>query len=452
MSKRLLLTIIAGLVSSGMAGAQSLPPAAPPSAPAVPHGQVVHPFDMSQAPSQFEPVCPGLELRPCPVPDPDECCKTYQVLASVEYLLWYVRNNPVPVPLVTTSSPASLGILGNSDTRVLFPTGDISYGGFSGNRYTVGASLAPDHFGFEASFFQLYQRSTLFSRSSDSAGNPVLARPFFDASTLSENAEIISFPGAFNGQAPTPGGITVSSSSLMFGYEFNGLLAVCGACWEDPSGTKLAVNLDSLIGYRYVDLAEDLVIRKSSDLLGNGLSALNGVPLLPPNNTTVVDAFATHNHFYGGQVGIQGEARANCFFCDAALKLAIGSTHEEVTVVGSSTATLPDGTRATVPGGILALPSNSGGYSHQSLAFVPEAHFTVGYQLGEHVRVFVGYDFLYWSQVARPGEQINRVSNSTSIPVSLTFGPLVGANEPTFRLNQSQFWVQGLDLGVAVRY
>ena len=33
---------------------------------------------------------------------------------------------------------------------------------------------------------------------------------------------------------------------------------------------------------------------------------------------------------------------------------------------------------------------------------------TLGYQLTETVRLYAGYNFLYWTNVARPGAQIDR--------------------------------------------
>ena len=65
----------------------------------------------------------------------------------------------------------------------------------------------------------------------------------------------------------------------------------------------------------------------------------------------------------------------------------------------------------TFPGGYFALPTNSGTYTRDRFAVVPEANLSVGYQVNRVISVFAGYSFLYLSNVARPGEQIDRVIN-----------------------------------------
>jgi len=64
--------------------------------------------------------------------------------------------------------------------------------------------------------------------------------------------------------------------------------------------------------------------------------------------------------------------------------------------------------------------------------------------------VFAGYNFLYWTHVARPGQQINPVVNSTMTPGSIIppFGPV----SPIFQAHDSDFWAQGVNLGVGVRF
>jgi hypothetical protein len=58
----------------------------------------------------------------------------------------------------------------------------------------------------------------------------------------------------------------------------------------------------------------------------------------------------------------------------------------------------------------------------------------VGYQLGPTVRAWLGYDFLYWTSVLRPGNQIDS-----------TFD---GVTHPLVPMVSSPFWAQGIDLGV----
>ena len=68
--------------------------------------------------------------------------------------------------------------------------------------------------------------------------------------------------------------------------------------------------------------------------------------------------------------------------------------------------------------------------------------------------VFVGYTFLYTNNVLRPGNQINRTIN-TSQDTAYTEDPaakLQGPAQPTFKFNSSDFWAQGINVGLAFRF
>jgi hypothetical protein len=72
----------------------------------------------------------------------------------------------------------------------------------------------------------------------------------------------------------------------------------------------------------------------------------------------------------------------------------------------------------------------------------------LGVQVFGGLRAFVGYDLLYWSDVARPDEQIDLVVNPTQIPP----GNLVGVARPAPTGQTSDLFLQGLSAGVEVRW
>jgi hypothetical protein len=130
-------------------------------------------------------------------------------------------------------------------------------------------------------------------------------------------------------------------------------------------------------------------------------------------------------------------------------KIALGWTHEEIDVAGSSAQL---GTLAgPIPGGFFAQATNSGQRSRNEFAVVPEVNFRVGCHLCRRVWVFAGYEFLYWSRVARPGDQIDRGLNLSQSPVFGT-GTLVGATRPQPLSNSTDYFVHGLNFGLEVRY
>ena len=112
------------------------------------------------------------------------------------------------------------------------------------------------------------------------------------------------------------------------------------------------------------------------------------------------------------------------------------------------------GPAQTFTGGYFALPTNIGDRSRTAFAVVPEVQLKVGYRIMPSASVYLSYSFLYASDVARPGNQINRNINQTQ-SVSYTGAPsptLIGPGQPSFGFNRSDFWAQGVGLGLEVRF
>ena len=94
--------------------------------------------------------------------------------------------------------------------------------------------------------------------------------------------------------------------------------------------------------------------------------------------------------------------------------LAIGDTAQQLTISGSQR--FCHYGRCIFTGGVLALPSNIGHFNHNAFSFVPEIGVNVGYQILPCLRGFVGYNFLYSTNVIRPGTSIDRSLDVTQIP------------------------------------
>src|SRR5262245_28944980 len=54
---------------------------------------------------------------------------------GAEYLLWWMSPQNIYAPLATSGTT---GIIGDPDTTLLFPNGNINYGAFSGVRFNLG--------------------------------------------------------------------------------------------------------------------------------------------------------------------------------------------------------------------------------------------------------------------------------------------------------------------------
>jgi hypothetical protein len=104
----------------------------------------------------------------------------------------------------------------------------------------------------------------------------------------------------------------------------------------------------------------------------------------------------------------------------------------------------------TFLGGYLAQRTNIGKHHRDHLAVVPEIDLNVGLQLAPRLRVFTGYTFLYTSNVARPGDQIDLAVNPSQGPgfTGDPAGKLAGSLRPAFTGKTTDFWTQGLSLGL----
>jgi hypothetical protein len=108
---------------------------------------------------------------------------------------------------------------------------------------------------------------------------------------------------------------------------------------------------------------------------------------------------------------------------------------------------------SVAPAGVLATASNSGHFTHDVFSVVPEAQLKIGYQFSRYLNGFLGYNFLYWSNVVRPGTQINRTVDLQGVPTSGVYNPALTTTSPappTFA--QSGFWAQGVNFGLQFSY
>ncbi|NBO92275.1 MAG: hypothetical protein EBV06_08175 [Planctomycetia bacterium] len=364
---------------------------------------------------------------------------------GAEYLLWWTKGDKAP-PLATAGpndpNVVSPGALGDPGT-LLLRDGELFGEMRSGARFTAGWFLDPcGEKAIEISGFFLGTRSTKFD--ANSAQYPVIARPFFALATgtlgtvtfPTESSELVSFPGRATGR------IHINGSSALWGVEANW---VCGAC----CGCDWRANW--LAGPRFVSLSENLKITEEVNFLSTA-NPVDIAPFQPRDRFTVNDSFSTRNRFWGGQVGAEGRWLQGRWTVDGRAKLGLGLTEQEVTINGSQIRTR-DGSTTTFTGGLLALSSNIGTHRRASFSFLPEVGMSVGYYATDWMRISFGYNLLYWSSVVRPGGQVDRNLNVFNIP-NFDTGTLVnsGENRPTVPFKTTDYWAQGLTLGVELNF
>ena len=197
---------------------------------------------------------------------------------------------------------------------------------------------------------------------------------------------------------------------------------------------------------------EDLTFQDTFPPPGTGNFNFGTAPV-PPNATIAdFDKFQTTNHFYGGQAGARLQYLIGRFSVGMTAKVALGDTQQLALVQGATAMAVPGMPVQTLPGGVLAQTSNIGRYYRDEFSVVPEGALNFGWQLRPRVKLTIGYTFLYWSDVLRPGAQIDRNVNSSLIPTSQTFGMGSPTGPPFFAFHGSDFWAQGVNFGVLFNY
>ncbi len=363
------------------------------------------------------------------------CCQAgNRFYGSVEYLFWWMRGTSLP-PLVTSGSIGDTipGALGQPGTTVLFGGGNTNTSPRSGFRGTAGYWLNDDHtLGVEVGGFFLFNQSSGFAQTSLGApGSPILTRPFFDVLAGTPSAQLVAAPGVLAGS------ISVHTDNQLWGAEANVRSNLCCGCnWY----------FDALLGFRYLALDESVSIQEN-------LTTLVPIPVgsltVPAGSSlSLTDNFTTHNRFYGTQVGGYGEYRMGQWSLGMKATVALGTTQEMVDISGSTLINVPGSRPRAFPTGFLTERSNIGPHTRDLFGVVPEVGLNLGYQFNDHMRAFVGYNFLYWSSVARAGNQIDTGVNTNQLVPAIGGGPA----RPAFSFQGSDFWAQGVTLGLEFRY
>lgn len=413
------------------------------------------PVAPGHTPAERVPALPQASIcdhQPCVVPGcrPTCCPNELRNWVTLDYLYWWVQGSQTPA-LITTSPQGTplnqAGILGQPGTSVLFGNTRVDDDGRSGGRLRFGRWLDDcGNVGFSGEIFGLENASSNYVINSD--GNPILARPFFDASTNMQNRQIDAYPGVIQG------GKVIDTRSSLLGAGATGLCNLSRCCWcctdADCGGCghsyRQSRRVDFLVGYRFLRLDDDFSFNESAVIVNpNAL----GIPVAAGTRLDVSDVFETENIFNGGELGLQWQRRSGRWSLDILTKVALGNTRQKVTINGQTLVNVPGVSPATLPGGFLALPTNIGTHDRDEFSVIPEFDVNFGFALTENFRIRFGYTFIYWTNVLRATEQIDTVINPTQFPLA---GGLVGPARPEVLFNDSDIWIQGLNAGLELTW
>lgn len=396
----------------------------------------------------------GPGFGPCPM---GNC-----LYGSAEYLLWKIKDSPLPPNQLIV--PFTVSGLTTFQSNFTFADGGaIEYSGRSGGRFTIGGWVCPDQLlGIEATYFQ-------FERSNNNFGGTQVSDLPVNL-TVTQNITMTSAMATTISQVPLnitlPGQLTTTvlgsmGPSNFWGVELNARSTRCffgGA------------SFDLIGGFRYLEFAEqfnlleniNLQVANSINLAGPGPIPPNPLPPIPQPVTglrplatiTTNDSITTRNQFYGAQVGMSSEWWvAPRFIVSGWGKVGTGAMVQTVRIVGNTITTAAAGVPQPLvaPGGILTPSIGFVDQSRTRYAVIPEFNIGIGYQICKGVRATVGYNFLYLTTIARPGDQIAFSQTNTNIAVAGT-ATAVTVNQPTFRYVDTDLWAQGLTAGFSIRY
>ena len=369
---------------------------------------------------------------------------------QADYLYWFLANGPISAPIVT-SRPNSTEV---------FPTvliGDRSLGLKAANGMSLHGGWWADcehTLGIEIGGFMTEVQTQLRTIGSDTSGNPDLDRPLVNLGT----GQIIPIPISIS-NSQMVGRIDVQATSQLAGGEAQAVLNLYHNDW---------LRLDVLPGLLYLDLTEDLKINQTSSGLAFAQFQTGAFGLLTNQPTfQVQDRFATHDQFLGASIGGRAEGHVGALFLRVMGKVAVGDTYQEIQTLGSTTylpgppqqgasgalATVTVGpVGQTIPAGVLVTQENAGHFTRDRLTFGSEVETTVGVDVTCWFRIFLGFDFLYWSAVARPGAQVSNQVNLSEVPLSILYVPNQGPSHPIIPFIGSDFWVLGMHVGLEVDF
>lgn len=368
-----------------------------------------------------------------------------------EYAYYWTSGMNLP-PLVTTgpfnsgltSSTDPVGSLGRPDTTILYGNNTVLYDGRSGFYLNTGMWLDRCRtYAIQFDWLDLGPQDARYSVSSNANGSPAIGRPYYDVQAGRQWRELVSYPGTLSG--------TVSvEANDHFGSAGVALRKRCMApschdcCPKDPcdccnKGCE-CIGLDLIVGYRYYSLTDNITIREN-------LTAL--APPITGTRIDVTDSFRAANEFHGAELGLSADVVRGKWTLTLLLKAALGNNYQTVNINGRTVVTDALGNSINYDAGVYATRTNIGTYHKNDFVIIPEIGLQAAYEINCHWKVYAGYNILYWASVMRSAQAIDLNVDPRNIPGGLDPS---ATHFPQFEWCGSNFWAQGLRVGLEYRF
>ena len=359
-----------------------------------------------------------------------------------DWMMWWTSGTALP-PLVVAGPPGTPA----AQIDVVYGDETVLTGGRSAVRMTIGGWLDGCHrWGIEADWLTLGGTSSHFDQSTTSTTQ--VGRPLYDLEKNTLSYELADFVAVDDSDY-------FNSTGVWLRYN----LCCCGNCGECcnscdsgcssgpecgnccDSCNQFYCRTDLLVGYRNYVLGDSLSIHET----------LNETTPVP-TNFSITDSFRTRNEFNGNEIGLSTEMHRGRWGLNILAKMALGNTHQRAYINGFTQQTTQQNGQTVVnnyDNGIYATLSNINTYTRDQFTVIPQLAVEMSYQLTCRLRGYVGYDLLYWSSIWRAGDQIDLYIDPSNWPPT----PLPNRLPlPTFPGQNSNFWAQGLNLGLELRF
>lgn len=360
---------------------------------------------------------------------------------QADYLNWYQKGMDLP-PLLAGSTAGTAanrtGVLGLASTNVIVGGNDILSDARSGGRVRFGWWFANrPNLGLELEYFGLETgtESTL----NQGTGTPLLGRPFFNTTTGANDSELVSSPNLVSGSFRTTATSSLDGAAVRFRKSL-----CCGSgstySWLACGSVPTQSRIDATLGWRYLQLDEMLSLDERID------SQLTS----EPGSFQINDTFRTRNQFNGVEMGVMWQGRRGYWTLDLNMRVGVGNILQKASIYGSTTIQQTGQPTQNFDTGFLTQRSNIGEFSREVFGVMPEWNANLGYQLTPRTRVTAGYTFMFLSSVLRPGDQIDLDLNPNLLAPAQAIGN--GVERPVNRFVESDYWVQGLNVGAEYRW
>ncbi len=341
---------------------------------------------------------------------------------------WFKKDRTQPLVTSGPVGSAFPGTLDDPRTTVLYDGQRLHDQPYMGGQFAFGAWFDECQYcGGELEYFFFASQDTGSSATANGfPGTPGLYQPFFNPLTGAEDVFTVAQPGDASGI------IRITSRSDVNAAGGHFLFSFCRG---------MTFRCDALAGVRWLGLSEDLTMESNVRQFGT--------PNRLPNDVGILDHFGTRTDFIGGDFGFKSHWVNNCWSWDLLTRVAIGGNHQIIRGDGFTGVTQFGFPTQFVHLGRYIGPANSGVFGNDTFAVVPEVGISVAYQPTCWFKLKLGYNWMYWTNVIRPGAQVDRVINPIGVPTRREFqSDIYEPQRPGVAFNQTDIWLQAITLGV----